>query len=121
MTWDPIVRNQCEILWANGKTFDEINLLLNQVPAVTIRKWIKSIKTKGNLNTFKGAKKPPKYTERDLRALKIAAIQNPDETIAQIGNRAEFDGCHKTIVKYLKNQGITSRKNRLISNTPSKD
>ena len=51
MTWDPIVRNQCEILWEKGITFDEINLLLNQVPAVTIRKWIKSIKTKGGLHS----------------------------------------------------------------------
>ena len=108
MTWDPIVRNQCEILWANGKTFEEINILLNQVPAVTIRKWIRQIKTKGNLNTFKGAKKPPKFTERAVRALKIAAIQNKDETIAQIGERANFDGCHETIVKYLKKEGIES-------------
>ena len=62
MTWSADVRNQFEVLWANGKKFQEINAILMNVPSDTIKKWIRSIKTKGNLNTFKGAKKPPKYT-----------------------------------------------------------
>jgi transposase len=107
MAWDKDTRNQFEILWANGKTIDEINLILLNVPDSTLKKWAKQVKTKGNLNVFKGAKKPPKYTARDQRALKIAAVRNKDATIGDIARIANFAGSHKTIVKYLKENNVS--------------
>lgn len=108
MTWDASVRNQFEIYHANGKSLSEINVLLFNVPISTLKKWTKQVKEKGNLNTFKGPKRPPKYTERDQRALKIAAVRNSNSTIAQIGEIARFDACHQTIVKYLKKEQLVS-------------
>ena len=78
------------------------------MPVNTLKKWPKQVKTKGNVTPFKGAKKPPKYSVRVLRALKIAAVRNKDERLKKIGELAQFDGCHKTIVKYLKKEDIVS-------------
>ena len=108
MTWNQETRNQVEILWAQRRTFDEINVLLPHVPKKTIYRWVSQLKQKGNLNPFKGAKKPPKYNERDKRALKVAASRNPEESIAGIARIADFDGCHQTTVKYLKTFGFKS-------------
>ena len=108
MTWNSEIRNQFEVLWANRKSLEEIVVELPDVPKSTLKKWVKQVKTKGNLNTFKGAKKPPKYTERNQRALKIAAIRNGGETLAKIAEIAGFDGSHKTIVKYLAKENLSS-------------
>jgi phenylalanyl-tRNA synthetase beta subunit len=66
------------------------------------------VKDKGNLNTYKGAKKPPKYKPRELRALKIAACRNADESVLSIARIAGMDGTHKTVAKYLKQMGFQS-------------
>ena len=108
MTWPNSVRNEFEILWANRKTIDEIQAVIPQVPIGTLKKWVQKVKGKGNLNTFKGAKKPANYSARDVRALKIAAVRNGHDSVAKIGELAQFNGCHKTIVKYLKQENLVS-------------
>jgi hypothetical protein len=58
--------NQFEILWAQRQTFEEINIVLSNVPIYTLYRWEKQLKSNGNLNTFKGVKQPSKYSEREI-------------------------------------------------------
>jgi hypothetical protein len=60
MTWDSATRNQFEILWAQRKTFEEINIVLSNVPINTLYRWANQLKSKENLNTFKRVKQPSK-------------------------------------------------------------
>jgi transposase len=95
-------------LWAQRLSFKEINVLMPEVPTTTLYSWVRALKKNGNLDTFKGSKRPPKYTERDKRALKVAAVRNPNESVAGLAEIACFDGNHKTVVRYLKKEGLQS-------------
>lgn len=108
MTYPSEFRHQFNSLVAQGKSIEEINVILMDVPKHTLNRWLRELKARGTMTPKKQTGRPHKFDNDDIRRLLQLARRHPEYTIDELGYVAGWDASHKTLAKYLKKQGYIS-------------